>query len=108
MRVSCTRSVTVPARRSGVRGRQLFYRAAAGKRVALTIDQRKRIKVELKDLKFRIMDSLFAVGDTYLAELEAARESEKRKVALKKARDGSRKMARRKKEKGLRETAPWV
>ena len=70
-------------------------------------DLKKRIKAELKDLKFTIMDSLFAVGDTYLAELEAARDSEKRKRAVKQARDGQRKELRKTKTKGLRETDPW-
>ena len=71
-------------------------------------DPKKRIEVKLEDLKFRIMNSLFSVGDSYLAELEAARASEKRKRELKLARNDSRKTKRKAKIKGLRETDPWV
>lgn len=70
-------------------------------------DPRKRIKVELSELKFRIMDSLFAVGDSYMAELEQARAAEKRKVASR--RSSGRKVGALsgKRVKGLRETDPW-
>ena len=70
-------------------------------------DLAKRIKVDLKDLKFKVMDSLFEVGDSYIKELEAARASEKRR----REQEGSKGVhfveGRGKKEKGLRETDPW-
>ena len=70
-------------------------------------DPKKRIKVELADLKFRIMDSLFAVGDKYMSDLEEARASEKRKRMEKKARGSTERRGKGKREKGLRETDPW-
>ena len=45
-------------------------------------DPKKRIKVELKDLNFEIMDRLFAVGDSYIKELGSARAAETRKAEV--------------------------
>ena len=64
-------------------------------------DPVKRIRVDLADLGFEIMDSLFEHGDAYLAELEEQRASEKRKAATRGAKRGA-------KRKPLRETDPWV
>ena len=69
-------------------------------------DPKKRIKVELADLKFQIMDRLFEVGDSYIKDLEAARASEKRK-ADKKSGGVDLDKPRRKQEKPLREKEPW-
>ena len=73
-------------------------------------DPKKRIKVEMADLEFRIMNSLFSVGDAYMAELEAARTAEKEKLARRKVRGGSAgvgRTKRRKRSPGMRETDPW-
>ena len=70
-------------------------------------DPKKRIRVEMADLKFRIMNSLFSVGDAYMAELEEARASEKRKLAERKARGVAERKGRRKRSPGLRENDPW-
>ena len=63
--------------------------------------------MELKDLKFGIMNSLFAVGDSYIAELEEARASEKRKQEARKTRAGQQKAKKQLKGEGLRVTDPW-
>ena len=67
-------------------------------------DPKKRIRVELKDLKFRVMDSLFAVGDSYISELEAARASEKRKAELRRSGETKTRSGKERRTKGLRET----
>ena len=64
-------------------------------------DPRKRIQVDLNNLGFAVMDSLFKHGDDYLSELEAQRESEKRRAE---SRGGRREAKRR----PLRETDPWT
>ena len=64
-------------------------------------DPAKRIRVDLADLGFKIMDSLFKHGDAYLEELEEQRASEKRKATTRGAKRGA-------KRKPLRETDPWV
>ena len=70
-------------------------------------DPKKRIKVDLKDLKFKIMDQLFEVGDAYTKELEAARSSEKRKAEARKRAGGAEIKDTQRKGKPLRETDPW-
>ena len=70
-------------------------------------DPKKRIKVDLKDLKFKIMDQLFEVGDAYTKELEAARSSEKRKAEARKRAGGAEIKDTQRKGKSLRETDPW-
>ena len=60
----------------------------------------------MKDLKFKIMDQLFSVGDDYIKELESARASEKRKAERVKEGGISSKPGPRK-GKPLRETDPW-
>ena len=71
-------------------------------------DPKKRIKVEMADLGFRVMGSLFEAGDAYLSELEAARAEDKRKREIAKKKGGGReKKGREKRAKGLRETDPW-
>ena len=72
------------------------------------VDPRKRIKVDLKDLEFKIMDQLFEVGDAYVKELEAARSSEKRKAEARKRAGGAEFKDVQKKGKSLRETDPWA
>ena len=61
----------------------------------------------MDELEFRIMNSLFEVGDSYLSELEAARASVKRNMELSKVEGGQIDKGRDKKSKGLRETDPW-
>ena len=56
---------------------------------------------------FRIMDSLFAVGDSYMAELEQARAAEKRKATSRRSSDKQAGALSGKRVKGLRETDPW-
>ena len=68
-------------------------------------DPRKRIAVRLEDLEFKVMNELFSVGDDYLARLEEARASEKRKREARMA--GGSGEAATKKGPGLRETDPW-
>ena len=70
-------------------------------------DPAKRINVELKDLRFKIMDQLFEVGDEYIKELESIRASEKRKAENRKKAGGGADERRQKKGKPLRETDPW-
>ena len=69
-------------------------------------DPKKRIRVELKDLKFRIMEQLFAVGDDYIKALESTRNSEKRKAERVKE-GGIANSSGPRKGKPLRETDPW-
>ena len=69
-------------------------------------DPAKRIPVTLASLGFKIMDSLFKVGDDYLSEFEKLRESEKRKAAAKAERKSSA-LTGGKKAKTLKETEPW-
>ena len=70
-------------------------------------DPKKRIKVELADLEFKVMNSLFEVGDAYMAELDSVRTAEKEKLARRKARGEDTRDRRDKRLKGIRETQPW-
>jgi hypothetical protein len=70
-------------------------------------DPRKRIKVELKDLKFEIMNKLFAVGEDYMRELETTRAAEKRKAEARRVAGGGADKASQKRGRPLRETDPW-
>ena len=56
-------------------------------------------------LELKVMNELFSVGDDYLARLEEARASEKRKREARMA--GGSGEAATKKGPGLRETDPW-
>ena len=58
-------------------------------------------------MEFRIMNSLFAVGDAYLSELEQARTAEKWKRDEKRSRGVVESKGRRKRSPGLRENDPW-
>ena len=71
-------------------------------------DPKRRIHVELKSLGLEVMDSLFSAGDEYMADLENARASEKRKEELR--RQSGVQRAEKKAAKGakLRDTDPWV
>ena len=69
-------------------------------------DPTKRIEVDINKLGFDLMESLFKVGDSYLAELEQVRSTEKLKLEAKRAR-GEPDSSKGKKLKGLRETDPW-
>ena len=68
-------------------------------------DPDKRIRVDLKDLDFRIMSQLFEVGDEYIKQLESVRESEKRKLQEKSGGKQDKKAPR--KSLPLRESDPW-
>ena len=70
-------------------------------------DPAKRISVDLKSLGFEVMDSLFKVGDDYLADLEKMRESEKRKAESKKHSASLATAGKARKTKTLRESDPW-
>ena len=48
-------------------------------------DPSKRIEVDINKLGFDLMESLFKVGDIYLAELEKVRTAEKPKLTAKRA-----------------------
>ena len=67
-------------------------------------DMRKRIHVDFEKIGFAVMDALFAEGDTYLAELEAARNANRKKLEDKKAKAQERLQA--KGHKKLRESDP--
>ena len=54
------------------------------------------------------MDSLFAHGDAYLAELEQYRSANKRKAQLKSAADAERDRRDAELRKPLRDTDPWL
>ena len=69
-------------------------------------DPKKRIAVELADLKFKIMDRLFEVGDEYIKDLEATRASEKRK-SERKPEGGKADRPSQKQMKPLCEKEPW-
>ena len=71
-------------------------------------DLKKRIDVNINKLGFDLMESLFKVGDTYLAELENVKRAEQLKLDAKRARGERCDGGRGKKLKGLRETDPWV
>ena len=58
---------------------------------------KKRIPVDLGKLGFELMDSLFASGDEYVAELEKVRATMKLRSSEKDAR----------RRKPLRESVPW-
>ena len=62
-----------------------------------------RIDVTLKDLRFGVLDRLLDSGESYFAEVEAA------KLAYKEQRAQEPKGSARRKRKGegLRETDPW-
>ena len=66
---------------------------------------KKRIQVDLKDLNFKIMNQLFEVGDDYIKQLEATRESEKRRAQSKLGGSGTGKAPKR--DRPLRESDPW-
>lgn len=70
-------------------------------------DPKKRIPVKLEELGFKIMDSLFKVGDDYLLELERLRASEKRKATERQDKSRKSALAGSKKLKSLKETDPW-
>ena len=61
----------------------------------------------MADLEFKVMNSLFEVGDAYMAELESTREAEKEKLARRKARGEDIRDRKDKRMKGIRETQPW-
>ena len=67
-----------------------------------SFDPAKRLEVKLEDLKFGILNHLFAEGDRYVKELAEL----KAQAALSKASGNGR---RKKKMQGetLRETQPW-
>ena len=60
-------------------------------------DPRMRIPVDLGNLGFELMDSLFASGDEYVAELDKVRSAMKLRAADKESR----------RRKPLRESDPW-
>ena len=62
-----------------------------------------RIDVQLDQLEFIVMDSLFAVGEAYLEELAQLKEGEKRRVEA----EGVTPARKRKKGEPLRERDPW-
>ena len=68
-------------------------------------DPKKRAQADLQDLNFRIMNQLFEVGDDYIKQLEAVRESEKRKAQTKTSGGQNRKAPKR--YRPLRESDPW-
>ena len=69
-------------------------------------DPAKRIHVELKDLNFKLMESLFEVGDDY--EAERARARAKAGKANQLGQDGKASALGGRKRRGMRETDPWV
>ena len=60
-------------------------------------DPKKRIPVDLGNLGFELMDSLFAAGDEYMADLDKIRATIKLRAADKESR----------RRKPLRESDPW-
>jgi hypothetical protein len=62
-----------------------------------------RIEVDLGKLKFLVMDSLFELGEEYVAELAALKAAEKRSAVSDDKAPGKR----RRKGQGIRETRPW-
>ena len=69
-------------------------------------DPKRRIDVNLNDLKFNIMNDLFAAGDTYFKELEDLRS--KGKVAAAAASSSATGEKRRKKKgAALKDRDPW-
>ena len=67
-------------------------------------DMSRRIEVDLDKLGFILMNSLFSVGDAYVAELSDLKSKEKaRKISNVSDPD-----PKRKKSEALRETQPWV
>ena len=70
-------------------------------------DPAKQIKVNLDDLGFELMDSLFAEGDKYIEALDLARANEKRKAEARTTRESQRDRKEAKKRPKLKETDPW-
>ena len=70
-------------------------------------DLSKRIHVDLKSLGFKLMEALFEVGDDYIAELDAAKASEKKRAAKRVLAGDCVDARKSKRVKGLRETDPW-
>ena len=69
-------------------------------------DPAKRINIELADLNFALMNSLFKAGDEYEAELASARASAK---AAKEAGPAAKLSALGgRKRRGLKESDPWL
>ena len=68
-------------------------------------DAAKRIPVELKDLGFDLMNSLFEAGDDYEAELSRARA--RAKMAGSSGQDGKYSALGGPKRKSLKESDPW-
>ena len=69
-------------------------------------DPAKRIHVNLEDLKFELMNSLFAAGDEYEQELAAARA--RAKATGSSSQEGKHSALGGPKRKCLRETDPWL
>ena len=65
------------------------------------------IHVDLKSLDFKLMESLFEVGDDYIAELDAAKASEKKRMAKRVMAGDCVDARKNKRVKGLMETDPW-
>ena len=66
-----------------------------------------RIHVNLEDMKFGVLDQLFAFGESYLSDLEAARTKAKEAKATDLARDPLTKKRLRAAGDTLRERDPW-
>ena len=62
-----------------------------------------RIEVDLGKLKFLVMDSLFELGEEYVAELAALKAAEKRKTDA----GGKTPGKKRRKSPPMRESRPW-
>ena len=69
-------------------------------------DPAKRINIELADLSFTLMESLFRAGDEYEAELARARE--KAKAARQAGLEGKLRARGGRKQRGLKESDPWL
>ena len=70
-------------------------------------DPTKRVEVDLAKLEFSVLPMLFEVGDSYDAELRAARLADKERAAA--AAEAARASGKRRKKAGdsLRERDPW-
>ena len=69
-------------------------------------DPAKRIHIELADLNFTLMDSLFRAGDEY--EAEPARARERAKAAKQAGLEGKLGARGGRKQGGLKESDPWL
>ena len=72
-------------------------------------DPAKRVHVDLQEIKFGVLNDLFATGEDYLTELESAREKAKAQAKAVEEKSGRKNETKKRKcaSESLRERDPW-